>query len=276
MKILGFIGILIILISFTLYLIERSHFKSWVQSGQEAIGSDSLPNKRLSVESLPPLLSDYLKKVLVQAPNGSFVIFTQSGYFRMKPEDKMVSFSAEQYVSLASPMFSWLAKLPFKGLSVTVCDRLIKQEGELQARLFSAITVAKGSGKNFLRGELLRYLAEIPWFPMAILYQPNIQWKQVSEDSVIGSLSVHDVIASVKYQFGHDGLIKSIYVPDREMINGDLVDLRPWLGEFSEYGERCGLIIPNRGKVSWILETGKFTYFDGKIDSYQIGNKVDH
>mgnify|MGYP003683401177 FL=1 len=167
-------------------------------------------------------------------------------------------------------MYSWIAKMTLNGLSVSVCDRLINNKGELQARLFSAITVAKGSGSNFLRGELLRYLAELPWYPMAILSQPEIKWKSVSPNKITGTLSVNKVTATVEYRFDNNGLIQSIYVPNRERINGDHVDLKPWLGEFSEYEEKNGILIPVRGQVSWLLETGKFIYFDGRIDNYQI------
>ncbi len=273
MKVFALIGFVVALIGFVLFFNERRKFDIWLQDGHTVITAQRPATSQRLTTNLPPLLKAYLKKVLAKAPTGSFVVLTQKGQFRMKPNEKMTSFSAKQYVSLTSPMFSWVANINMKSLNVSVCDRLIDNKGELQARLFSAITVAKGSGRQFLRGELLRYLAELPWYPLAILYQPKIEWVAVSPDKVTGTLSVNGVTATVEYRFGDDGLIQSIYVPDREMANGNRVDLKPWLGEFSEYKEREGVMVPLRGRVSWLLETGKFTYFDGKIDSYKIGGK---
>jgi hypothetical protein len=208
--------------------------------------------------------------VILDETKSQFVFFTQSGEFRQKPEDKFSGFSAKQYVSLISPMFSWVASMSMNGIAVTVCDRLVDSKGELQARLFASILLAEGSGDSFLRGELLRYLAEIPWYPLAILNQPEIKWEETAHNKVTATLILDQVAATVEYTFNNDGFIESIFVPDREKGDGNAVELLPWHGEFSKYEERAGVVIPTRGQVSWMLDSGKFTYFKGQITSYQL------
>lgn len=208
--------------------------------------------------------------MILEEANSQFSFFTQSGKFRQKPNDKFSDFSAKQYVSLASPMFSWVASMNMNGIPVTVCDRLVDNKGELQARLFSSILLAEGSGDSFLRGELLRYLAEIPWYPMAILNQPEIEWEDVAYNKITSTIKLNQVKATVEYTFNKEGLIESIFVPDREKGDGKEIELLPWYGEFSQYEERAGIVIPTKGQVSWMLDSGKFTYFKGQITGYQL------
>lgn len=137
-------------------------------------------------------------------------------------------------------MFSWVAAVRLKGLTITVCDRLVDGEGELQARLFSSIPLAKGSGDRFLRGELLRYLAELPWYPMTVLHQPDIQWKSVANNKITVTIVLGHVSATVEYTLNNEGLIESIFVPDREKADGASVELKPWLGEFSSMKKERG------------------------------------
>ncbi len=262
-------GLLFLLGLYTVYF-KVHKYNLWLEAGNRAILKDKSLSKHVSVEDLPPLLQAYLKKVIVNKTHGTHVKFSQRGEFRMKPEDKMSPFVAEQLVSIVSPMFSWIAKITFKGLSVSVCDRLVNKKGELQARLFSAIILAEGSGESFLRGELLRYLAEIPWYPIAILQQPKIKWQEISRNKITGSLSAGEINATVEFTFNEEGFIESIYVPDRERSIDGKIELKPWLGEFSDYQEHEGIKIPTKGQVSWLLDSGKFTYFKARVSDYKI------
>ncbi len=258
----------LILFSTCILVYKYTEFKKWTKSGNVKIKSLSNCEGVVKPETLPPLLQKYLQQVLVLKPSSHYIKFTQIGDFRMKPQDNMSKFSAEQLVSVISPMFSWVANMRMGGLPVVVCDRLIDGQGELQARMFSSVPLARGSGDSFLRGELLRYLAELPWYPMAILDQPGITWVQTENNKVTGTIKMNSVSATVEYTFNDEGLICSIFVPDREMSVGKSVELKPWLGEFTQYEERSGVLIPIEGKVSWLLDSGKFTYFVGHISTY--------
>lgn len=257
----------------TYALWQRHSFQQWIEDGRAEIRSFQPPiEPQPSTAKLPPLLERYLKKVILDAPptRCDFVSFEQEGLFRMDPAEKMKGFSAQQIVSLVSPIFSWQAKVIARGLPVSVCDRLIAGKGEMQARLLGIFGVAKSSGPGLLRGELLRYLAEIPWYPAAILRQKQIQWRQIEDSTLQAVIHYADVKATMEYRFD-DGLIRSIYTPDRERTVGSQSIPTPWLGEFDHYEKQSGMLVPSSGQISWILSTGKFTYFSGKIRDYRLG-----
>jgi hypothetical protein len=271
MKVTVILILFLLFVSSVLFVKQKMSFQQWLESGHLKIKSAASQKASVDPQTLPPLLQNYLETVIVQPSTADFVEFSQAGDFRMNPEDEMSRFTADQVVSLQNPMFSWVAQIPMKGLPITVCDRLVAGQGELQARLFSTIPLARGSGDSFLRGELLRYLAELPWYPMAILEQPNILWQQTAPNKVKGTLQVKSVVATVEYTFDQTGTIQSIYVPDRDRSDGKTSETLPWLGEFSQYEERAGTVIPIQGQVSWLLDSGKFTYFVGKISTYTLG-----
>lgn len=268
MKVFIIISVFVILGVLTWQIIS---FNQSLKAGREVITQLSVVPPRVLGDDLPPILKNYLSKVVLMNDPSlcRYVSFHQHGLFRMKPTDKMSGFTATQMISLVAPMFSWEANIKVSAVPVKVCDRLVDGKGELEARLFGVIPVAKATGPELLRGELLRYLAELPWYPIAIINQPLIQWQQVSDSKLIGTLEIDGVKASVEYTF-EDGLIKSIYVPDRGMTVGSKSIPTPWVGKFSKYQRVGHMMIPTYGEVSWILPEGEFTYFKGNITDYNI------
>ena len=250
---------------------QRISFKNWLKSGHIRITSFKAKELTPSVDSQPKLLQEYLKKVLPGHNQAvcNYTRFKQRGLFRMNPEDVMTDFKANQIVSLVSPMFSWEANITSKGIPITVCDRLVDGMGELEARLFGLFRVAKATGPELLRGELLRYLAEIPWFPHAAANQSLMSWQQDGDSKLYGTISLGEVSATVEYRL-KDGLIESIFVPDRGRSVGGKSIPTPWLGEFKKYKKMGNVLVPTYGEVSWLLDEGKFTYFKGNITDYKV------
>ena len=143
--------------------------------------------------------------------------------------------------------------------------------GLLKASILGVYTVAEESGESVYQGQVLRYLAELPWYPLAILKEKEIQWEQVSDNKVIAKFKGADQVLKVEYTFNTEGLIEKIYTEDR--IFSEKKAKYPWLGEFSKYQNKNGILIPCRGEVSWLINTEKFTYFKGDIQNYNwIGN----
>lgn len=62
-------------------------------------------------------------------------------------------------------------------------------------RLFSIFPVAAASGKEMDQGALLRYLAEMQWFPSAALNR-YIQWEEIDSFSAKATMSDQGVTAS--------------------------------------------------------------------------------
>jgi hypothetical protein len=264
------IGLTLIIFVILIYLYsEYREFSAWLNRGEQEVISQKFKDI-IEPFNIPPLIKRYISIAVTRPVSGHYVKLTQKGFLKFNADGKAIPFQANQIISLTKSSFSWMARTSKGFLPIVVCDRLINNKGELQARLFASFKVADATGPELLKGELLRYLAEIPWFPLAISCQPSIIWKQLSSKSVSAEIDLEGVKAKVNFYFDKRGLIEKIYVPDRGMIVGSKSIPTPWEGHFSNYKEIKGLLVPTHGEISWILPEGRFTYFKGDLISYDV------
>lgn len=106
-----------------------------------------------------------------------------------------MSAEAEQYFTTDQPGFVWTAVVKMAPLHFTGRDKYAEGHGSMLIRLFSIFPVAAASGKEMDQGALLRYLAEMQWFPSAALNR-YIQWEEIDSFSAKATMSDQGVTAS--------------------------------------------------------------------------------
>ncbi len=184
----------------------------------------------------------------------------QRGEMRMTPASAWMPFRATQVYAVATPSFVWSARFAkFK-----VVDSLVDGTGRLEARLFGVLPVAKASGAAATRAQLLRYLAETPWVPQAIAFNPAIDWTPQRDHEVQGRIVAGDVDATLSFHFDGNGDIVRVEGL-RPRTEGPGQVETPWVGFYSEYRELNGVRVPTHGEAQWILDSGPFTYWRGSI-----------
>jgi hypothetical protein len=158
----------------------KSKYIAWVTDGEnDVLKTVELKTDLRKIDSLPIPLQNYLKKSLgtenLENKKYSTVSFKQRGLFWLKNEGEGLKFKAQQVVSLQQKEFSWFAKIRM-GIAIYVTDRLVGNTGALKASVLGVFPIADASGENIYQGQVLRYLAELPWYPMAILLDQDIEW----------------------------------------------------------------------------------------------------
>ncbi len=278
MKNIGFFGVIggvLLALGIVYFFGLRARYAAWISLGEVAVRAEE-GRGRADRASLPPLVQRYADRVLAGAKSTPgpqdihFVMLKQSGQFWTKPDADPSAFEAVQYQSVRAPAFSWTAHIMTPPVRVIVVDRLVRGQGELQARVLGAFTVQEVSGREILKGQLLRYLAEIPWAPQSIVFQKELKWEQVDASHVDVSASIGGETGKVRFEFGADGLVSKIRAEDRPYSQDGRSVPMPWEGEFTNYKEYKGFLLPARGSVSWILPSGKFTYFQGDLLDYAV------
>jgi hypothetical protein len=79
-----------------------------------------------------------------------------------------MSFTATQTISSRACLFDWRARVGPFGM-ILARDVLTESEGQFDILAFGVIPIARAEHNSALmRGELMRYLAEIAWAPDAI------------------------------------------------------------------------------------------------------------
>jgi hypothetical protein len=120
----------------------------------------------------------------------------------------------------------------------------------------------------FAQGQLLRYLAEAPWYPTALLPRAGVRWEAEGERSERATLVDGLTTASLLFVFGDDGLVELVRAEARgREVRGKLV-LQPWEGRLSKPQARGPYTVPHEGTVAWIDS-------DGTPEPYWTGRLVD-
>ena len=194
---------------------------------------------------------------------------SHSGTFNMgTAEPQWRPFSSTQDVVVSGPGFLWNARIRMApGMPARVHDAYVDGRAVLTARLFGLITVMESPPTPELaQGELMRFLAETPWYPTALLPRPSVTWTPIDDTTSRVTLVDGESTVSLDVRFGADGLIESVYSDGRYRdVDGAQVKV-PWEGRFWNYEERDGMLIPLDGEVAWLLPEGRWPYWRGHID----------
>jgi len=134
--------------------------------------------------------------------------------------------------------------------------------------LLGLFTVAgvKGGGE-IARGELMRYFAEIAWYPTALLPSQGVRWAAVDDGSANATLVDGPINLTLLFRFDEAGLIASVHADARGSGVGKDMVMLPWDCSVSKYGLRDGMMVPTVGEAAWLRPQGRRSYFVGRLTS---------
>lgn len=185
------------------------------------------------------------------------------------------SFTSTQRVTVLRPGFLWNGKVRMvPGLPVRVIDAYIGGEGLLLPSLLglAPLTHLEGAGE-IAEGELLRWLAETPWYPTALLPGQGVEWRAIDAFSAEATVRDGAVTARLVFEFSADGLVSAVRAAARGRSEGGRMVPRPWLGRWSGYARQAGILVPTQGEVAWLLEEGERPYWRGRITGIRFRTK---
>jgi len=214
---------------------------------------------------LPGAVQRYLRGVGVAGQEAVRTLrLKQKGFFRTKPGGKWLPMTAEQYFATSPPAFLWYGRVQALPLfSISAVDSFLDSHGKMLVKFLSLIRVVDASGPEVDQGALLRYLAEIIWFPTAWL-SGCIQWESTDAHSAKATLRHAGLTVSAVLHFNEDGLLDQV-TAERYWVENGKFALRHWSGRVEDYREVGGMRIPMKVEVLWHLDTGDFSYFRAEI-----------
>lgn len=179
------------------------------------------------------------------------------------------AFKARQAIAFDRCDFDWLARTGPAGV-VSVRDALVDGVGHLHVRGLGFITLARAKpSAELTRGELMRYLAELAWAPDAILRNVNLRWREAGSDQLVVGAGSGERAAEITLSLDGDGRIAEAFAPDRGALVDGVTVPTPWRGVFSDYRFHDGVWLPFSGEVSWEQPSGAFTYWQGRIETWE-------
>jgi hypothetical protein len=202
--------------------------------------------------------------------NRGGVKLTQIGRMKRKlGAESWTAFTAAQTISTCACEFDWRAKAGPFGI-ISARDALENGEGRLDIMALGFIAIARAERTSALvRGELMRYLAELARAPDAILRNTALRWRAAGPSTLAVSAGAGPTASEIMLSLDSDGRIAGAYAPDRPRSATAPFLPTPWRGRFSDYRPHETRWIPFAGEVAWEIDGEHEIYWQGRIERWE-------
>jgi hypothetical protein len=223
------------------------------------------------LEGLPAPVQRYFRAVLTDGqPIIAAATLEMTGTINLSATaEQWKPFTSRQRVVTRKPGFLWDAEVAmFPGLPAHVEDSYIASHGRLIAKVFGLFTVAYSQGTGEIaRGEFMRYFAESPWYPTALLPSQGVRWEAVDDACANATLVDGPITLTLLFRFNDAGLIASVRAESRGAGVGKdgVMAMLPWDCALSDYQPQGGMLIPMTGEAAWVRPEGRKAYFVGHV-----------
>ena len=253
-----------------------------VNTGLQAAPSDvgreriyPLPGDIITEEhlsGLPEIVQRYMiESGILGQTMVSTVQMRQTGKIRTAPDAPWMKVKAVEIYNIERSNFLWYADVkmnPF--IRLTGYDLLQDGHGSMKIKLFDLFPVVNATGPSIDQGAMMRYLNELMWLPMGYLH-PAVSWNQQEEKSVEVSMNINNITVSGILEF-NDNALPINFTAKRYMDDGKGgSSLEAWMTPLDSWREFHGVILPEHGYASWMLEDGEFQYIELTVEDVQFG-----
>jgi len=223
------------------------------------------------IEDLPAPVQRYFRAVLKDGqPLIAAAEFELAGTINLSATGvQWKPFTSTQRAVTHRPGFLWNGRVSMlPGLDARVHDSYIAGVGALHAAMLGLYTMAEvHGGGEIARGELMRYFAEMAWYPTALLPSQGVRWEAVDDRSAKATLVDGPVTLTLLFRFDAAGLITSVHADARGAGVGKDMVMLPWECSVSNYQLRDAMMVPTCGEAAWMRPEGRKPYFIGSLTS---------
>jgi hypothetical protein len=214
----------------------------------------------------PPAIGDLARRLGVPAGEPvAEVRFSQTGRVRADADSAWMRFTASEAMSATACAFRWRARTGPLGL-VRIEDAFAGGAGRLAVRALGIVPIATSRPSPALdRGEIMRYLAELPWVPDALVLNPALRWRVLAPDRLAVAAGEGAAAGEVVLGLDAEGRIATTFAPDRPRAVGDTFVPTPWRGRFMDYRRHAGRWLPFRAAVAWEPEGRETVVWEGTL-----------
>jgi hypothetical protein len=245
------VGVLVLVVSVN----SRRFGRRVAREAREMWGSPTAPRAvdRVRPGELPPPVGRFLARAVgARAVTVRTVRLRHGGTFRPKLDGGWLTIRGDEYFAADPPGFVWWGRAQIApGLWVEARDRSVGGVGSMLVSAESSFTLADSKGPAMDQGALLRLLAEMPWFPTALFDDRYVTWTAVDDQRAWARLRVNGREVAGVFEFGDDGLITTFTAERQRDLGGGASVLTPWSGQYGDYREVEGLLVPHHVVVSW-------------------------
>lgn len=225
------------------------------------------------INNLPEPVQRYFKYSLQNNSHYiSYVKLKHEELFRQNQGQGWISIVGQEYFTAENPGFVWIGKMkPYPILWIDGKDEFIDGRGNFQIKLLSLFTVADTKGNESDESELMRWLAETPWFPTSLLPNKYLHWKEIDSSSSKAIIEYGKIKVEVIFYFNEQGQIVKLNADRYRTVNNSYSKDK-WIGYYTDYTKVNGMMIPKEIEAAWNLSSGEFSYAKFKITDIEYNN----
>jgi hypothetical protein len=214
---------------------------------------------------LPEAIKRWMKRCgVIGRPPAQWVKLSQTGEMCTGRGQRWMPFRAQQVFTIDQPGFVWCVVVePSSGFQLTGIDQFMKGTGSMHIALQSLMKVVDAQGPEIDQGTMLRYLAEICWFPAAALH-PAISWQGIDDHSAIATFEWQGRTVQGTFRFNTEGDLLS-FEADRYYQQRNGSTLEKWMITATAYEQFNGLRLVSAADVTWKLAEGDFKWLSLNI-----------
>ncbi|WP_138430029.1 DUF6920 family protein [Fodinibius saliphilus] len=242
---------------------------------------DSIPAKQTKVHDkviydLPPIVSRWIDQTNIADQQFVQAIqLKQKGKMKTTPDGGWMSVQAEQFIKTANPSFLWVAEAEMAPyIHLAGRDKYKDGKGHMLIKLLSLFPVVNAEGAEMNQGTLVRYLAEMVWYPSAVT-EEYLRWEQLDSSSARATIKYGGITTSGIFEFNKDGLPVR-FKAERYYTRQERATLERWVINIdpSSYQLLDGIMIPTQASVTWQLDEGAFKWYILEITeaTYYLSN----
>lgn len=236
----------------------------------DVLSTANLEQKEIIRESdlagLPPCVKKWMKRSGVIGKEKIHTVrLVQTGRLRNEQGKPWMPVEAVQYINVDKPGFVWKAKVKAAPLVYLLGrDMYYQGHGSMVIKLLALLPVVNTkSAMEIDQGSMVRFMAEMIWYPSAAL-NDYIKWEDIDSHSARATMTWQGVKASMVFNFNDQGELVSNVAPRYQEVNGNYV-LHDWGGIAREYHEFNGIRIPNKSDVVWKYKSGDFNWLQIEV-----------
>lgn len=234
--------------------------KKEVNNLLSSVAGDTPVITEQALSVLPPVVRLWLRHYhVVGSAMPASVHIVQQGAMRTSADGEWMPFDAEQYFTVDPPGFVWKAAIHTdKYVDIVGRDKYEQGTGSMLIKVASLIPLADSRGKEIDEGSMIRYMAEMIWFPQAAV-SDYLAWEEIDSTHARVTMRYRGVTASGMYTFNNDGLPVRFEAFRYRDFDGKF-SKEIWSVAITEYRHINAVPIANKSEVTWKLKDGDFTW----------------
>lgn len=270
------IAIILLIAGGAIQMLARHLWRDRIDALSEALHAPRAARAAApQVSGLPAPVARFLAASVSPDRQVRAVVLDTAGEFLMAPGPRgWKPFRAHQRFNAVAPGFVWDATIsmaPF--VPVNVRDAYVGGRGEMVARVAGLYAPVNESGsKELAEGQLVRYLAEMMWFPSALEPGHGVTWTPIDDHRAMAHLEDSSLKVSLQFTFNDQADIVEVFAPARMRAVKNGYEATPWAVRCHDHEDRMGFRIPIVCEAEWRTKDGPLPYWRGRVTNIRYEN----